>query len=259
MDTSGGETGMQRAGGQAASSADDPVVLPAGDQAIVLEFGTAIDPEINARVVALDRALARRPVAGIVETAPTYRSLIVCYDPEVTRGADLGRRLVELNRTIEAGREAARLWHVPVLYGHEAGLDFEAMAQMKGITTDELVALHSGATYQVYMIGFTPGFAYLGGLPEILHTPRLKVPRQLTPAGGIGIGGMQASVNSVASPSGWRYLGRTPLKSFDTRREMPFVFEAGDRIRFHPVGPAEARRLDALSEKGEICAECEEA
>jgi KipI family sensor histidine kinase inhibitor len=236
----------------------DPVILPAGDQALVVEFSNAVDPAENARVIGLDKELARHPIAGVLETAPTYRSLVVSYDPELIRGADLGAMLVERSRGVSHETATPRLWHVPVLYGHKAGLDLEIMAEMKGLTTDEIIAVHSGATYRVYMIGFTPGYAYLGGLPDILHTPRLKIPRQLTAAGGIAVGGMQACVSSVASPSGWRFLGRTPLRSFDPGRETPFVFQAGDNIRFHAIGKAEAERLDRLTENGEICAELEE-
>lgn len=236
----------------------DPKILPAGDQALVVEFSGAINPGDNARVIALDEQLAREPIIGILETAPTYRSLLVCYDPGLIRGADLGAMLVERSRSALPDAISTRRWHVPVLYGHEAGIDLEIMAEMKGLSTDEIISLHSGATYRVYMIGFTPGYAYLGGLPDLLHTPRLKIPRQLTAAGGIAVGGMQASVSSVASPSGWRFLGRTPLRSFDPARKAPFVFQAGDEIRFHAIDEAEALRLDRLSENGEICAELEQ-
>ena len=236
----------------------DPKILAAGDQAVVVEFSDAIDPEVNARVIALDLLLADQPIAGVVETVPTYRSLLVSYDPAVIRGADLGSLLLERSRSALPDATSSRLWHVPVLYGHEAGVDLDAMAEMKGLTTDEVIAVHSGATYRVYMIGFTPGYAYLGGLPERLHTPRLTTPRQLTAAGGIAVGGMQACVSSVASPSGWRFLGRTPLRSFDPGRATPFVFQAGDHIRFHAIDAGKAARLDLLSAKGEICAELEQ-
>jgi KipI family sensor histidine kinase inhibitor len=232
-----------------------PIIRPAGDQALVVEFSEAIDPSENARVLNLDRDLAASPVDGVLETAPTYRSLLVRYDPQIVSAADLAAILIERSGTVASDLGRSRLWHVPVLYGYEAGLDLVELAQMKGLTTDEIIAAHEGATYRVYMIGFTPGYAYLGGLPPILHTPRLKKPRQLTPAGGVAIGGMQACVASVASPSGWRYIGRTPLRSFDPKRAVPFVFEPGDSIRFHRISQAEAERLDRLTEKGEIVAD----
>jgi KipI family sensor histidine kinase inhibitor len=237
------------------ASPPDPIIRPAGDQALVVEFSETIDPRENARVLNLDSDLAAHPVQGVLETAPTYRSLLVRYDPRIVNGRELAAVLVERSRTVASDLSCSRIWHVPVLYGHEAGLDLVELAEMKDLTTDEVIAAHAGATYRIYMIGFTPGYAYLGGLPGILHTPRLKKPRQLTPAGGVAIGGMQACVASVASPSGWRYIGRTPLRSFDPRRATPFVFRTGDSIRFHRISQAEAERLDRLSENGEIVAE----
>ena len=236
-------------------------ILPAGDSALVVEFGTTIAPELHDRVIALDQAIAEatgaRTLPGVLETVPTYRSLMVCYDPGVIRAAALADRLKDLALTPQPGRMPRQLWHVPVLYGHEAGLDLSDLAAMKDLSEAELVRLHGSTDLRVYMIGFAPGFTYLGGLPEILHTPRLEVPRQMTPAGGIAIGGAQACVGALPGPSGWRFLGRTPLRAFDPRRDAPFVFRAGDMVRFHPVTPAEAARLDARSEAGEICAEHE--
>lgn len=234
-----------------------PRILRTGDSAILVEFGSQIAPEIHDRVVALDQALAGLALPGVLEWVPTYRSLTVCYDPGRIRGADLARRLQDLARAPGPDQGTRRLWHVPVLYGHAAGLDLDALAALKGLSVAELIALHTGTDLRVYMIGFAPGFTYLGGLPEILHTPRLKVPRQMTPAGGIAIGGAQACVGALPGPSGWRFLGRTPLRAFDPRRAQAFVFRAGDLVRFHAVSPAQAEGLDARSEAGEICAECE--
>jgi len=123
---------------------------------------------------------------------------------------------------------------------------------MKGLSRDELIAIHSGTDYRVYMIGFAPGFAYLGGQPEILHTPRLPKPRQNIARGAIGIGGQQGNINSVAGPSGWRFLGWTPVRSFDPMRADPFLFRARDRIRFYPISDAEAQALNARSAAGEM-------
>ena len=122
---------------------------------------------------------------------------------------------------------------------------------MKGLSPQEVIALHSGAEYRIYMIGFAPGFAYLGGLPEILHTPRLPKPRQNIPAGAIGIGGQQGNINSVAGPSGWRFIGWTPVRSFDPARPEPFLFRAGDRIRFRPIDAEESRDLLARAANGD--------
>ena len=222
-----------------------PTFLPAGDRALVLQLGETIDPVTSAHLIALAAQVEAAGWPGVCEIVPTYRSLLVCYDPETLRGAELEVRLRDLWERRGEARAEGRLWHVPCLYGGEVGQDLEALAEMKGMTPEEVVALHAGALYRVYMIGFAPGFAYLGGLPGPLHTPRLPVPRQHIPAGAVGIGGQQASINSVAGPSGWRFIGWTPWQTFDPRRPEPVLFRAGDRIRFRPVGAAEAREIAA--------------
>jgi len=235
-----------------------PRILAAGDSALVVEFGDTIDPALNKRVIALDSALRASALTGIIETVPTYRSLMVCYDPEVIRGAALAGVLSTLAGTVWATTQAHRLWHVPVLYGGAAGLDFAELAATKGLTPDALIALHGSVNYRVYMTGFAPGFTYLGGVPCALHTPRLTTPRQMTPAGGIAIGGAQACISALPGPSGWRFLGRTPLRSFDPARAKAFVFRAGDMVRFFPVSATDADALDAQAAQGEICARYEQ-
>lgn len=236
-------------------NATPPRLLPCGDCALVLQLGETVDSAVNARIIALAAALETAvdsgALAGVLDIVPTYRSLLVRYDPEIIRGAALGQRLLDLAAQPLTGAEAGRLWRVPCLYGGAVGQDLDELAAMKGLSRDELIAIHSGTDYRVYMIGFAPGFAYLGGQPEILHTPRLPKPRQNIARGAIGIGGQQGNINSVAGPSGWRFLGWTPVRSFDPTRAEPFLFRAGDRIRFHPIGEAEAQALDARSAAGE--------
>jgi KipI family sensor histidine kinase inhibitor len=234
-----------------------PRVLACGDSALVVELSDRIDEAVNRQVVALADDLARSTIDGVVETVPTYRSLLVVYDPLRVRGRALGATLLQRLKAVEPGNETARLVVVPVVYGGDAGLDFEALAELKKMSTHELAAMHAAAEYRVYMIGFAPGFAYLGGLPEMLHTPRLAVPRQRIEGSAIGIGGKQASINSVPGPSGWRFLGRTPLKLFDPARTDPFLLRAGDRVRFRPVEPQEAAELDAAIAAGTYVVECE--
>lgn len=224
-----------------------PTFLPAGDRALVLQLGETIDAAANARLIGFAAALEAEGLAGVTEIVPTYRSVLVGYDPELMRGATLEERLRALwaAQAITAPAPEGRLWRVPCLYGGAVGQDLAALAEAKGLSPEALIALHAGAEYRVYMIGFAPGFAYLGGLPEALHMPRLATPRQLIPAGAIGIGGQQASINSVAGPSGWRYIGWTPWRSFDPAREPPVLFRAGDRIRFRPVEAPEAEAIAA--------------
>lgn len=218
-----------------------PLVKPAGDRALVVEFGEAIDPALSAMVTRLAARIAVERPAGVVETVPTYRSLMVHHDPVA---GDPERLAVTLARLAEAvARETpgpsngatGRLVEIPVLYGGEAGPDLGYVSEKTGLSPEEVVRLHTAATYVVYMIGFLPGFPYMGGLDPRLATPRLATPRLKIPAGSVGIGGEQTGIYSVESPGGWAVIGRTPLVLFDPMREEPCLLLAGDRVRFVAV------------------------
>ncbi|MBB3609962.1 5-oxoprolinase subunit PxpB [Rhizobium sp. BK602] len=228
-----------------------PRIRACGDSMLSVELADHIDDAVNRRIIALFDDLSRSPVAGIEEMAPTYRSLSVIYDPAIIRGGALADVLQKRLRALSAIDTSSCRYSVPVVYGGAVGIDLDELARMKDMTTTELVNLHASAEYRVHMIGFAPGFAYLGGLPDALHTPRLATPRQRIEASAIGIGGKQASINSVPGPSGWRFIGRTPVRLFDPHRTPPFLLKAGDRIRFHPIGEAEAARLDAMVAAGQ--------
>jgi KipI family sensor histidine kinase inhibitor len=234
-----------------------PRIRLAADQAVIVEFGDVIDEAINRRVIGLDDDLADCPIAGVVESIPTYRSLFVRYDPVCIRRAALIEELQQRIASSRASNKKGRLWTVPALYGGQAGQDLDEVARVHDLTTAEVIALHCGARYRVFMIGFMPGYAYLGGLPKALHTPRLSNPRPLTAAGGLAIGGAQASISSVQSPSGWHFLGRTPVKMFDPHREQPIIMHAGDEVRFERITPAEAEKFDRISAAGGVPADCE--
>ncbi len=233
-------------------------IKPAGDQAVTIEFGDSIDEAVSARVIALERSLKDNPLAGITETVPTYRSLLVFYDPEILGGRDLTRHLeARADAATTAGAARARHFTVPVCYQGADALDLDAVAAERGMDPDAVIALHTGATFRVFMIGFAPGFAYLGGLPQALETPRLAEPRQHVPAGAVGIGGKQAAINSLPGPSGWRYIGRTPLRLFDPERNDPAFFRAGDIIRFAAISPEDMADLDRRAALGEAIVEAE--
>jgi len=234
-----------------------PAFLPCGDSALVLQLGDRIDAEVNARVIALAAAVEGAGIAGVLEVVPSYRSVLVRYDPEIVRGRALETRLAELSMHVEVSSAQGRAWTIPVVYGGEVGQDLEDVAAMKNMSPQELVALHAANEYRVFMIGFAPGFAYLGGLPPILHTPRLQKPRQNIPAGAIGIGGQQGSVNSVAGPSGWRFIGWTPVRVFDPARPVPFLLQAGDRVRFAPIDDETGARLARRAAAGDTVIEPE--
>ncbi len=220
-------------------------LLAAGDTALTVELGDAVDPRINARVLSLDKALAESNLAGIVETVPTYRSLQIHFDPDRLDAADLYRTIERLAASLDDRAPPGRRWTVPVAYGGEHGIDLDSVAERTGLTTDKVISRHLGGDYRVYMIGFQPGFTYLGGLDPKLHLPRRETPRLKTPAGTISIGGIQAAVASIEAPSGWHLLGRTPVRAFDPARTDPFLFRAGDRIRFERIAHDDYARLAA--------------
>jgi len=221
-----------------------PRFLPAGDLAVVVEFGDAIDPVINAAVIALDAALAASPLPGITETVPTYRSLLVQYEPREIGFEALVAGLRDLLRgSLRREPPAARRWTVPVAYGGAFGEDLDDVAARCRLSPEQVVETHLDAEYQVYMIGFAPGFAYLGGLPEVLHLPRRQNPRPRIPEGSVIIGGQQGAIAATSIPSGWHMLGRTPARGFDLARDDPFLFRPGDRIRFRRIDAAEFASL----------------
>jgi KipI family sensor histidine kinase inhibitor len=236
------------------TAAASPRVLPCGDTALAVEFGQAIDLAVNARVLALDARVVQG-VPGVVETVPTYRSLLVHYDPAVTDFDTLRATLSALSADLPDTPAEGRLWRIPVVYGGAFGVDLEAVAARHGLAPAELVARHAAPIYRVYMIGFVPGFAYLGGLDPSLATPRRDVPRAKTPAGSISIGGVQAAVASIEAPSGWHLLGRTPVRTFMPDREPPFILNAGDRMTFTPIPVDRWDALDRAAAAGDVIAE----
>lgn len=228
-------------------------ILPSGDAALVVEFGDTVDPELNAAVLALDAALAGQP--GIVEAVPTYRSLLVHYDPLATSFAQVSERVHVSLASVRSSTGTYRTWLIPVAYGGEHGIDLEATAATHAISADELVRRHAAPTYQVYMLGFLPGFAYLGGLDPSIAIPRRTDPRLKTPPGTISIGGVQALVASIEAPSGWHLLGRTPVRNFMASRDPVVLLAPGDRVRFAPIEARDFRALDAAADAGELVAE----
>ena len=215
---------------------DEPKFLPAGDRAMVVELGDSISPETNRRVHGLVRALEGRALPEIVDLVPTYRSLLVLYNPVLSSFDGLREMVASLDDdTADAGKEAPNVVEVPTVYGGAHGPDLDFVAEHNGLSPEEVVEIHSGADYPVYMLGFTPGFPYLGGLSEKLHTPRLATPRTVTPGGSVGIAEAQTGVYPVQSPGGWRIIGRTPLALFDAEREPPSLLNAGDVVRFVPA------------------------
>jgi KipI family sensor histidine kinase inhibitor len=210
--------------------------LPAGDLAVSVELGDEISAEVNTRVRALEYLIEQKALPGIVEMVPSYRSLLVYYDPAVVGYEALCGQLAALaeQATITA-MPPARDVELPCCYDPELGLDLESAAHQLGLSVDELIRLHSGATYVVYFIGFTPGLPYMTGGPPQLTIPRLDSPRTNVPAGSVGIGGVQCCIYSVESPGGFRILGRTPLRLYDPEAADPILLRPGDHVRFRRV------------------------
>jgi inhibitor of KinA len=211
----------------------EPRFLPCGDLALSVELGEDINREVNARVLALEYLIQQRRVSGVTETVPSYRSLLVYYDPLVVGWGALTKSLHALWR--EARPEVlppARTVEVPCCYGGDLGFELEAAAEKIGLPADEVARLHADADYYVYFVGFTPGLPYMTGMPDRIFIPRLVQPRLKTPPGSVSIGGIQCCIYPVESPGGFWVLGRTPLRLYDPESADPILLRAGDQVRF---------------------------
>lgn len=208
----------------------------ASDQSLLVYFGDEITPEAHAGVVKLLLLLESNPVAGIRNLHPAYCSLLVKFDPLLLSHAEVETVLISfLGRLDDVRLPQPREVQIPVCYGGALGPDLDDVAGMHGMTPEQVVEMHSSATYLVYFLGFVPGFAYLGGLPDALATPRLPSPRKKVPAGSVGIAGNQTGVYPFSTPGGWRLIGRTPLAIFQTDRADMSLLSIGDQVRFKPV------------------------
>jgi inhibitor of KinA len=232
----------------------DPRFLDAGEAALVVEFGETVDPSVNDRVLALDAALRADPPTGTREFVPTYRSLMIHYDP---LGIDR-ETLVAIIRRMMTGlsewRGEGTIWTLPCCYDPALAEDLDEAADILKLTRDEAVALHTKATYRVYMCGFTPGQIYLGGVPEALKISRRATPRRPHAAGAVSIGGGLGTVVPFVMPTGWYVIGQTPERLYAAERQDAFLIQAGDLVRFDPIDLATFRNLEQRAASGEIVA-----
>jgi inhibitor of KinA len=222
--------------------------LPLGDSAVTVEFGDRIDQTLVASVAALDERLSREKEAGrlpgIVETMPTYRSLTVIFDPGLISWSALKRRILKLmSAPLESESRSASSWRLPVCYHADYGPDLEQVASARGLTPAQVVELHVSQSYIVYMIGFLPGFPFMGDVLPALDMPRLREPRTRVPAGSVAITGQQTAIYPWESPGGWNILGRCPLPLFDAQRTLPALLGPGDRVSFEMVSPERYEEL----------------
>jgi KipI family sensor histidine kinase inhibitor len=211
-----------------------------GDRGLLLEFGDEISLKINQKVRRMSLAIKRERIEGVIETVPTYRSLLIVYHPLIISLEDLKRKIKEIEGGLEEiDLPQPNLTRIPVVYGSHYGPDLEEVATYCEMTPEEVIRLHCSVTYHIYMIGFMPGFPYMGELPDALVIPRLKTPRLSVPAGSVGIAQKQTGIYPMESPGGWRLIGKTPLKMFDPNKEPPSLLQMGDLVQFYPISENE--------------------
>ena len=235
-------------------------LLALGDTAWTVEFGEQIDPALHARVLGLAGALEQARKAddnpdfsGIVDVVPTFRSLTVHYNPLLSNGERLGEALVRLAQSSGSASSQGRQWRIPVCFDEEFAPDLNDLAEAKGLSRDAVIALMTGATFQVYMIGFMPGFPYMGGLPAVLEMPRLSSPRKAVPARSLAIAGAMCAVYPWESPGGWRLLGRTPVPMFSAAETAaPSLLASGDRVCWQAVERQSYLEMEAAAKAGTL-------
>ena len=231
--------------------------LCAGDTALVVEFGERIDRALSDRVLRLSAKLRDAKLAGVVETVPTYRSLMVHYDPLQTDHASLQERVAALLQDESVSTGEARLWRIPACYEAAHAADLPDVAQRTGLTISEVIRLHTETLFHVYMIGFVPGYPYMGDVPQALVLPRRADPRTRVPAGSIAIASTMTAIYPLESPGGWHLIGTTPVRLFDPRLPRPALFSPGDKLRFEPIGACEFDEIRQASASGCYQLACE--
>ena len=225
-----------------------PTISPVGDCAISIDFGQVIDPKINRHIRQTIERIQELKLDGITELVPTYCALLIQYDAMLYSYSDicnLMEPLLEPSVTDDAN-ERVTVIEIPTVYGGEFGPDLGFVASHNNLSEDEVVSIHSGTDYLVYMLGFIPGFTYLGGMDPRIATPRLSSPRMLIPAGSVGIAGAQTGTYPSDSPGGWQIIGRTPVTMYDMSKEQAALLSAGDYVRYVPIDEVEYNRIKAL-------------
>ena len=223
-------------------------IVPAGESVLIIEFEERIDPAVNATTIACAESIQAAAVAGVRDVVPTYRSVAIYFDPLRTDTDALLERITHEAESAGPGALVAREpLRIPVCYGGDLGPDLPQVAAFAKMSADEVVQRHAGVTYRVFMLGFVPGFAYLGMVDPDIAMPRRATPRVRVPMGSVGIAGVQTGIYPAETPGGWQLIGQTPVRPFDPRRDDPFVMKAGDAVQFYAIERAEFDRLKAAS------------
>lgn len=234
----------------------EPRFLPAGDAALVVEFGSTIDRALNDRVLSL--ASAVRPVEGVLAAVPTFRSLLVQYDPLLTSAKALEATIRTKLDVARQDSGPVRRWHLPTCYEGGFAPDLAEVADRTGHSVADVIRLHTDTEFHVYVVGFVPGYGFLGGLPEALYLPRRAEPRVRVPAGSVAIALSLTGVYPQDSPGGWHLIGSCPVRFFDAEAERPSLFAPGDKVRFEAVTPSEHERIKAAVAARDYQPACEE-
>ena len=224
----------------------DYTIKIAGDSAVLLEFEQVISDRTSSAIRLAAESLDKMKIPGVIDVVPTFCALLICYDPLVIDYDQICTRLnASLHGLNDVDIKIKHIVEIPVCYGGEYGPDIEFVASNAGLSVDEVIEIHCGHDYLIDMLGFLPGFAYLGGLDPRIHSPRLEAPRARVEPGAVGIGGAQTGIYPLASPAGWRIIGNSPVRPYDPDRENPILYKAGDYIRFVPITAEEYTRIEA--------------
>ncbi len=233
--------------------------LPCGDTALAVQLGKGIDRQLSDRVLSLHERIRAAALPGVVESVPTFRSLLVHYDPLVTSSAALVKAVGDMIEDTGSAPRRARIWRIPVCYAPEFAPDMADVSERSGLSPNQVAECHAATRYHVYMMGFLPGFPYMGDVAPELVLPRRKDPRTRVPAGAIAIATNLTAIYTLESPGGWNLIGATPIRSFDARWTPPALLAPGDGVLFSPITAQEFGEIRAASEAGNYKVVCEDA